>query len=245
MSSLSKHQQLFIAHYCECWNAAEAARRAGYSEKSARQIGTENLSKPAIAAAIAERIAAIMPAGEVISLLADHARGTSDDIISFRTEYRPTTIKVPLRELIEQVGATIKFEEAYADRAKLSETERADHVAQMAAMRRRIIRMELQLERDPDATEDAPGPPIEEQVPYIDLDKCRRRGKMHLVKSFNMKDGKVELYDAQAAGVHLGKHHSLFKDVLNVNVFNPDDYTDEELARIKAGEDPMKVRTDV
>lgn len=46
----------------------------------------------------------------------------------------------------------------------------------------------------------------------LDLRRARERGKLHLIKE--IKDGKdgltVKLHDAQAALVHLGKHHGLF-----------------------------------
>lgn len=48
-------QKAFVDFYVICRNGAEAARRAGYSEKTARQIAAENLSKPVILAAIAEK----------------------------------------------------------------------------------------------------------------------------------------------------------------------------------------------
>jgi phage terminase small subunit len=46
-------QKLFIDAYCG--NASEAALKAGYSKKTAPFIGAENLKKPQIALAIAER----------------------------------------------------------------------------------------------------------------------------------------------------------------------------------------------
>lgn len=51
-STLTPKQQAFVQFYAFDRNATNAARRAGYSEKTARQIATENLSKPAIQAAI-------------------------------------------------------------------------------------------------------------------------------------------------------------------------------------------------
>ncbi|MBQ3006764.1 MAG: terminase small subunit [Clostridia bacterium] len=57
--SLTLKQQKFADYYLECGNATEAAKKAGYSDKTARQIGTENLSKPSIAAYISERLAEI------------------------------------------------------------------------------------------------------------------------------------------------------------------------------------------
>lgn len=51
---LTPKQAAFVREYLVDLNAAAAARRAGYSEKTARKIGQENLTKPDIAAAIAE-----------------------------------------------------------------------------------------------------------------------------------------------------------------------------------------------
>lgn len=55
MDKLTPKQKAFADEYLKCGNATEAARKAGYNEKSARQIATENLSKPSISAYIAER----------------------------------------------------------------------------------------------------------------------------------------------------------------------------------------------
>lgn len=52
---LTPKQKAFADEFLKCGNATEAAKRAGYSEQSARQIGTENLSKPSISSYIQER----------------------------------------------------------------------------------------------------------------------------------------------------------------------------------------------
>lgn len=48
MRKLSQKQIKFIARYVVHGNATQAAIEAGYSEATARQIGTENLAKPVI-----------------------------------------------------------------------------------------------------------------------------------------------------------------------------------------------------
>ena len=53
---LTPKQKAFADAYIECGNASEAARRAGYSERSAQQIATENLSKPLISEYIQSRM---------------------------------------------------------------------------------------------------------------------------------------------------------------------------------------------
>lgn len=54
--SLTPKQKAFADYYIETGNASEAARKAGYKEKSAGEAGAENLKKPHISAYIAERL---------------------------------------------------------------------------------------------------------------------------------------------------------------------------------------------
>jgi len=55
MAKLLPKQAAFIDEYLIDSNATQAAIRAGYSKKTAKQMGTENLSKPVIYAAIAAK----------------------------------------------------------------------------------------------------------------------------------------------------------------------------------------------
>lgn len=54
-TALTVKQARFCDEYVVCGNAAAAARAAGYRERSARQIGFENLTKHDIQAAIQAR----------------------------------------------------------------------------------------------------------------------------------------------------------------------------------------------
>ena len=54
---MTEKQKRFCDFYIETGNAKEAAIRAGYSEKTAKQIGQENLTKPDLRAYIDERLA--------------------------------------------------------------------------------------------------------------------------------------------------------------------------------------------
>lgn len=55
MAKLTAKQQQFVDEYLIDLNATQAAIRAGYSEKTANRIATENLSKPVIADLITKR----------------------------------------------------------------------------------------------------------------------------------------------------------------------------------------------
>lgn len=82
--ALKPKQQAFADYYIECGNATEAAKKAGYSEATARQIGTENLSKPSISEYIAARMEEqakkrVADANEVIEFFTAVMRGEVKD----------------------------------------------------------------------------------------------------------------------------------------------------------------------
>ncbi len=54
MPSLAPKQERFCQEFIVSFNATQAAINAGYSKKTAKQTGTENLSKPSIQARIQE-----------------------------------------------------------------------------------------------------------------------------------------------------------------------------------------------
>lgn len=86
-AALRDKQLAFVEHYLQTWNAAEAARRAGYSKKTAREIGHENLTKPDIRAAIEKRLSDMaMGADEVLSRLSAHARGDISHFVVTRKD---------------------------------------------------------------------------------------------------------------------------------------------------------------
>lgn len=82
--NLTPKQKAFADAYIETGNASEAARRAGYSEKTAGAIGGENLEKPAIKAYINSRLADIeaqhvATADEVMRFFSSVMRGEVKD----------------------------------------------------------------------------------------------------------------------------------------------------------------------
>lgn len=81
---LTPKQKKFAEYYIKCGNATEAAKKAGYSEKSAYAIGQENLKKPVISQYIAKRMekqdkALIADADEVLKFFTDTMRGNIKD----------------------------------------------------------------------------------------------------------------------------------------------------------------------
>ncbi|WP_339063577.1 terminase small subunit [Tepidibacillus marianensis] len=56
MAKLTTKQIAFCDYYIETGNATEAAIKAGYSKKSAKEVGYENLTKPHLKSYIDERM---------------------------------------------------------------------------------------------------------------------------------------------------------------------------------------------
>ena len=84
MTKLTEKQKRFADYYIETGNGTEAAVKAGYSKKTARVIGQENLLKPAIKNYIDEKLEEmsskrIASANEVMELLTSAARGELEE----------------------------------------------------------------------------------------------------------------------------------------------------------------------
>lgn len=84
MSKLTLKQKRFADEYIISANATAAAIKAGYSKKTARSIGQENLTKPDIKAYIDERIgklesAKIATQEEVLQYLTSIMRGDQQE----------------------------------------------------------------------------------------------------------------------------------------------------------------------
>ena len=75
--ALSSKQLAFIEYYLTTWNGAEAARLAGYSETTGKDLASRMLTEANVQAAIAERLTELkMGADEVLVRLSEHARGS-------------------------------------------------------------------------------------------------------------------------------------------------------------------------
>jgi phage terminase small subunit len=73
--ALNNKQRVFVETYLQGWNATEAAKVAGYSEKTAYSLGSRLLKNVEVMAFIQERMAELkMFSDEVLLLLADQAR---------------------------------------------------------------------------------------------------------------------------------------------------------------------------
>jgi phage terminase small subunit len=101
--ALTPKQERFVAEYLVDLNATQAAIRAGYSEKTAKVIGQENLTKPDVAEAIAKRQKRIAEKLEVTqeNIVKELAHIAFDDIsnyLDFWTDEETGEVKVRVKD---------------------------------------------------------------------------------------------------------------------------------------------------
>ena len=114
-TDLSPRQEKFVEHYSLCGNAAEAARLAGYSARTARVIGPENLTKPAVKAALAARQQAFQ---EELQITKDDVLAGLVNAIHLATEQQnPSAMISGLAQIAKMCG----FYEPDVSRVEISE----------------------------------------------------------------------------------------------------------------------------
>lgn len=120
--AMTAKQKRFCQEYLISLNAKEAAIKAGYSEKTARSIGQENLTKPDIKKYIDEKLqeiedSKIMDAKEVMERLTAIGRREV-------SEHQVVTLRNKVEKWVPAVDGTLK--------KQVTETEEP-HVVEMPA----------------------------------------------------------------------------------------------------------------
>ncbi|QEA48366.1 terminase small subunit [Latilactobacillus curvatus] len=100
MTKLSVKQQKFADLYIETGNATQSAIDAGYAKKSARSVGSENLTKPDIKEYIDKHMTEmadkrIMSAQDALELLTRIANGEEKETKVVATQFDVSEVEVP------------------------------------------------------------------------------------------------------------------------------------------------------
>lgn len=106
---MTEKQNRFADHFIATANASEAARKAGYSERTARVIGQENLTKPAVRAAIDERL----------NEMASERIATAEESMRFLTSVMRGEFK---EEVVTQMGKKVEVAIPTAQRLRACES---------------------------------------------------------------------------------------------------------------------------
>lgn len=143
---LTPKQRKFADEYIKSGNAADAARKAGYSKRSARSVGQENLTKPDIKQYIDERMAEIaskriMDATEAVELLTSIARGEEKETVISST---PEGVYESQKEadLKTRISAVKEILKRYPgdDRLVKAQIRKAESEADIAESKAKLLR---------------------------------------------------------------------------------------------------------
>ncbi len=131
MAKLTLKQKAFADYYIELGNATEAAIRAGYNKKTARQIGSMNLTKVDIKNYIDERMKQldeerIAKADEVLQYLTRVIRGeeteevvVTENIGDFMSEARTIEKEISAKDRIKAAELLGKRYRLFVENVKL------------------------------------------------------------------------------------------------------------------------------
>jgi phage terminase small subunit len=218
---LNDKQERFCFEYVKDFNASAAARRAGYSETTAYNIGWENVRKREIKAKIAELLKDMsMDPAEIKKRLTDIGRGDLGEYVITRMVPYTPKVKVGLQDVIDRLKKEIQFEDDYAMQAALKKVELQAHEKGQQQRRRQVIRLQLELKDNVTAYRIVNGDTelIEKaELDIVAISRDKEKGK---IKSFKeTKDGiHVELYPADAALANLAKVYAMFIDKSEIDI---------------------------
>lgn len=116
---LTPKQRKFVDEYIKLGNATQAAINAGYSKRTAKSIGQENLTKPDLKSFIDQRMAEIeshriMDAQEALQLLTRIARGEEKETVVVSTQFDVDTIEKEA-DLKTRIAAAKEILKRYPD----------------------------------------------------------------------------------------------------------------------------------
>ena len=108
---LTDKQKRFVEQYCIHFNGARAAREAGYSEESAKEIASENLTKPNIKNAIDLKMQELtMSAEEATIRLTNMGRGSIEPFLDI-DEYGRVIVNLANDEARDNIGLIKKIKQ--------------------------------------------------------------------------------------------------------------------------------------
>lgn len=141
---MTERQRRFVDFFIETGNATEAARRAGYSEKTAYSIGNENMNKPEIMKAIHTRLRRmedrrVADAQSVMHFLSEAMRGEIEEkicIVESRSDGSKATRQIKKQTSVrDRLRAAELLMRRYG--LDMSDEEKAEKAARAAYLQKK------------------------------------------------------------------------------------------------------------
>lgn len=139
---MTPKQQRFVDEYLIDLNATQAAIRAGYSAKTARQIADENLSKPDIAAAVEKAMAERALRTEITQdmVLRELAKIGFSDIRKLFTEDGSL---LPVAELSDDAAACLASIEIVTRKVRGGDDDETENVSKIKVWDKRAALVDI------------------------------------------------------------------------------------------------------
>ncbi|MCA8829421.1 terminase small subunit [Hymenobacter pini] len=225
VQNLSPQRRKFVEAYVLSFNATKSAQEAGYSEKTARQQGSRLLTSVDIQAAIKHLLKECMSPEEVAARWQRLATANLADFYTrAKVEYKPR-IEKKLAQVVEEYRKTVEFEQEVAIRSeelirdperreKFRKQEKREHERREM----KLLRLEVELEKEPEAVRFVEGPPEWKWEMQLDLAKAEALGLLDLVASITSgpRGTSFTLRDQDAALVNLAKHRGMLTSKIDV-----------------------------
>jgi phage terminase small subunit len=226
LENTTPQQQKFVEAFCLSLNATKAALTAGYSEKTARQQASRLLTNVYIKTLIQHKLAAAgADPGEIAARWDRIARvDLSDFYTRQRVEYTPK-IEKSLREVVEEYRRYVEFEQAVAIRTEELISDRKARLKYRRTQARlmlprelKLLRLEMELENDPDGVRVVDGPTRLRDELRLDLVKAQELGILDLAKG--LTEGRngtgLTLRDPDAALDKLAQWRGMLKNHVDI-----------------------------
>lgn len=234
---LTAKQSLFVEAYLATLNATQAAIKAGYSKKTAYSIGQENLKKPVIRAKVDERLKELaLTSEETLKSLSDIAKSSLNDYFVINEVIHTPQELIPLSDYVKRIQQDIEDADKFIKLAKIIDKDELEvHQVNQENRRREIIRLKIELERNPKAKRLVNGEPVKVQVAQLDMPKLVADKATGRIKSIKHTEYglNVELYAADNALRDMARYHGLFeKDNAQQNKQGGMHVTDEQFQKL-------------
>lgn len=213
LPGFSEREWVFANAYIVCLNKKNAAIQAGAPEGTAKNAGYEMYNRPHVKAYIGEQMkAATISAEETVKAMSDIAHSQLNDFFTVKQVMHTPRIEVSLQQVIDQEKADLDFEIEFEKVAKYDADEMTRYLKDKARRERNILRLELELKKNPGATRVIDGKTEWIEVAELDMVKLTKEKEKGRIKS--IRPGQygysVELYSAADMLLNMGKHHGVF-----------------------------------
>lgn len=216
MNSLSDNERAFAENYVISLRKDLAAISAGYSERSAKEIGHQVYNRVHVKAYIDDLLdQATTSAKETLKLISDTQRANMSNYMHEVERMDIPKIRRGLQEIIDHLQYEIDIEQEFLQVADgLTKQEIETSTMAVRSKELEIIRYDIELNKNPLAYRIVDGDPVLVKEIVLDLAALVADKERGVIKSYKVgKDGtvSVEICDPDSSKERMAKVHGLYE----------------------------------